>query len=91
MAEWLRDNDQVQIGPCPCIVELFEQLARAANGPRPDAMRHDAKSADFLNVFKNRSEMSRLSERLRSLRNFSLSECDCHLSVHSLQLSHGCG
>jgi hypothetical protein len=44
MAEWLRDNDQVQIGPCPCTVQLFEQLARAANGSRPDAIRHDAKA-----------------------------------------------
>ena len=34
------------------------------------------KSPDFRNVFKSRSDTSQLSERLRSPRNFSLSDCE---------------
>jgi hypothetical protein len=59
MAEWLRDNDQVQIGPCPCIVELFQQLARAANGSRPDAIRHDAKAVIVSHLGAGRERVDR--------------------------------
>lgn len=67
-------------------------------GPKGDLERakglepsHSAwKSPESRNVLKSRSDISQPSGRLRSLRNFSLSEWRHHLSVRSFQLSN-CG
>jgi hypothetical protein len=76
MSEW-RQNGSLEIPS-----RLLKSQMERVKGIEPSYSAW--KSPDFRNVFKSRSDISQLSGRLRSLRNFSLSECSIGASFAQL-------